>query len=49
VVGPGVFAVGLEREGELSLGLCYASKTLAPEEVAELIDRSAAILRNLPA
>jgi hypothetical protein len=47
-VGPGIFAVGLEREGRLELGLCYATHTVSPEEIEDIAGRAAATLRNLP-
>jgi hypothetical protein len=49
VVGPSIFTVGLEREGRLELGLCYATHTLSAKEVEDVADRAAATLRNLPA
>jgi hypothetical protein len=48
-LGPGIFTVGLEREGQLELGLSYATHTLSAEEVGDIADRAAARLRNLPA
>jgi hypothetical protein len=47
-LGPSLFGVGYEWDGALTVGACYAAHTIAAADVAAIVDRTVAILRDLP-
>ena len=47
-LGPAIYVLALESQGQLSIGICYATRRFAGSDAIAFLDGAVAMLRNPP-